>query len=127
MENILSHYIPNISFDIQSLRKIEGDLERKRRDSEGGEPPTEIDLDELEDLAIDDEDFSIRELPDNTARRCFPLRFNGASISGCGRTGHWMLIAGRHVEYSGEFSYLNLSMKIRRKIGEWMHNAAPEV
>lgn len=96
MENILSHYIPNISFDVQSLQKIEGDLERKRRDSGGDGPPTEIGLDELEDLAIDDEDFSIRELPDNTA------------------------------QYSGEYSYLNFSLKIRRKIDEWMHNAAPE-
>jgi Fungal specific transcription factor domain len=31
------------------------------------------------------------------------------------------------IEYSGEFSYLNFSMKIRRKIDEWMQNAAPEV
>jgi hypothetical protein len=87
MENILSHYIPNISFDVQSLQKIEGDLERKRRDSGGDGPPTEIGLDELEDLAIDDEDFSIRELPDNTARMCFPLRFNRVSILRCGCDG----------------------------------------
>lgn len=30
-------------------------------------------------------------------------------------------------EYSGEFSYLNFSMKIRQKIDEWMNTAAPEV
>jgi hypothetical protein len=30
-------------------------------------------------------------------------------------------------EYSGEFSHLNFSMKIRRKIDEWMQHAAPEV
>ena len=30
-------------------------------------------------------------------------------------------------EYSGEFSYLNFSMKIRQKIDEWMQTAAPEV
>lgn len=30
-------------------------------------------------------------------------------------------------EYSGEFSYLNFSMKIRKKIDEWIKAAAPEV
>jgi hypothetical protein len=30
-------------------------------------------------------------------------------------------------EYSGEFSYLNFSMKIRKKIDEWMKTAAPDV
>ena len=30
-------------------------------------------------------------------------------------------------EYSGEFSYLNFSMKIRQKIDEWMKTAAPDV
>lgn len=30
-------------------------------------------------------------------------------------------------EYSGEFSYLNFSNKIRKKIDEWMKTAAPEV
>lgn len=30
-------------------------------------------------------------------------------------------------EYSGEFSYINFSMKIRQKIDEWMKTAAPDV
>lgn len=30
-------------------------------------------------------------------------------------------------EYSGEFSYLNFSMKIKKKIDEWMKAESPEV
>lgn len=37
----------------------------------------------------------------------------------------WWLTTG--AEYSGEFSYLNFSMKIRKKIDEWIKAAAPEV
>lgn len=36
-------------------------------------------------------------------------------------------LTDRCIEYSGEFSYLNFSMKIRKKIDEWMKAAAPEV
>ncbi|RJE17584.1 Transcription factor [Aspergillus sclerotialis] len=96
MERILEYYLPNTSFDIQSLRKAAEDLKNKHRGSESDGPSTRVDVDELEDLAIDDEDFTIKALPDNTT------------------------------QYSGEFSYLNFSMKIRQKIDEWMKTAAPE-
>ncbi|KAL2818764.1 hypothetical protein BDW59DRAFT_175008 [Aspergillus cavernicola] len=97
MERILQHYVPNISFDIQSLRKTAEELTSKHRgsDSEGG-PSITLDTEDLEDLAIDDEDFTIKALPDNTT------------------------------QYSGEFSYLNFSMKIRKKIDEWMKAETPE-
>ncbi|GLA12768.1 hypothetical protein AnigIFM63309_007604 [Aspergillus niger] len=98
MERILQHYVPNISFDIHSLRKMAEDLKHKHRPSglEAGPPSMQLEGDELEDLAIDDEDFTIKALPDNTT------------------------------QYSGEFSYLNFSMKIRQKIDEWMKTSAPE-
>ncbi|KAL2870291.1 uncharacterized protein BJX67DRAFT_370264 [Aspergillus lucknowensis] len=97
MERILQHYVPNISFDIQSLRKTAEELKSKHRgsDSEGG-PSIGLDSEDLEDLAIEDEDFTIKALPDNTT------------------------------QYSGEFSYLNFSMKIRKKIDEWMKAETPE-
>ncbi|KAK1149188.1 hypothetical protein N8T08_006408 [Aspergillus melleus] len=97
MEQILQHYIPNISFDLQSLRKTAEELKYRHRgsDSDGG-PSIRLDEEDFEDLAIDDEDFTIKALPDNTT------------------------------QYSGEFSYLNFSMKIRQKIDEWMKTAAPE-
>ncbi|KAI9369069.1 hypothetical protein BJX61DRAFT_536738 [Aspergillus egyptiacus] len=97
MERILQHYVPNISLDIQSLRKTAEELKSKHRgsDSEGG-PSLTLESEELEDLAIDDEDFTIKALPDNTT------------------------------QYSGEFSYLNFSMKIRKKIDEWMKAETPE-
>ncbi|KAL4864615.1 hypothetical protein BDV12DRAFT_188785 [Aspergillus spectabilis] len=97
MERILQHYVPNISFDIQSLRKTAEELKSKHRgsDSEGG-PSLLLDSEDLEDLAIEDEDFTIKALPDNTT------------------------------QYSGEFSYLNFSMKIRKKIDEWMKAETPE-
>ncbi|KAL2814340.1 hypothetical protein BJX63DRAFT_420900 [Aspergillus granulosus] len=98
MERILQHYVPNISFDIQSLRKTAEELKSKHRgsDSEGG-PSIMLESEDLEDLAIDDEDFTIKALTDNTT------------------------------QYSGEFSYLNFSMKIRKKIDEWMKAETPEV
>ncbi|KAJ9212789.1 transcriptional regulator family: Fungal Specific TF [Paecilomyces variotii] len=96
MEEILAHYVPNISFDIQSLKRFAEDLQLQHRGSDKDGPATQVELDELEDLAIDDEDFTIKALPDNTT------------------------------QYSGEFSYLNFSMKIRRKIDEWMQTSAPD-
>ncbi|KAL4922479.1 fungal-specific transcription factor domain-containing protein [Aspergillus aurantiobrunneus] len=97
MERILQHYVPNISFDIQSLRKTAEELTSKHRgsDSEGG-PSILLDNEDLEELAIEDEDFTIKALPDNTT------------------------------QYSGEFSYLNFSNKIRKKIDEWMKAETPE-
>ncbi|KAJ5136480.1 hypothetical protein N7448_005034 [Penicillium atrosanguineum] len=96
MERLLSYYVPGITFDIQSLRQAAEDLKNKHRDSESDAISTKADANELEDLAIDDEDFMIKALPDNTT------------------------------QYSGEFSYLNFSMKIRKKIDEWMKTAAPD-
>ncbi|KAE8388950.1 hypothetical protein ETB97_010694 [Aspergillus alliaceus] len=97
MERILQHYVPNISFDIQSLRKTAEELKHRHRHSfTEGSPSVRLDEEDFEDLAIDDEDYVVNALPDNTT------------------------------QYSGEFSYLNFSMKIRRKIDEWMQTAAPE-
>ncbi|KAJ5105703.1 hypothetical protein NUU61_003050 [Penicillium alfredii] len=96
MEGILAHYVPNITFDIQSLRQAAKDLQSKHRDSESDVRSTREETHEMEDLALDEEDFTIKALPDNTT------------------------------QYSGEFSYLNFSMKIRKKIDEWMKMAAPE-
>ncbi|RDW81410.1 Zn(II)2Cys6 transcription factor [Aspergillus mulundensis] len=98
MERILQHYVPNISFDVQSLRKTAEELKSKHRgsESEGGGPSVVLDNEDLEDLAIEDEDFTIKALPDNTT------------------------------QYSGEFSYLNFSMKIKKKIDEWMKAETPE-
>jgi hypothetical protein len=70
MERLLSHYIPNITFDIQSLRQAADELKTKRRDSESDVLSTKVDANELEDLAIDEEDFTIKALPDNTTREC---------------------------------------------------------
>ncbi|KAJ5669741.1 hypothetical protein N7462_010811 [Penicillium macrosclerotiorum] len=96
MERLLSYYIPDIKFDIQSLRQAADELKSKHRDSESDAVSTKEDTNDLEDLAIDEEDFTIKALPDNTT------------------------------QYSGEFSYLNFSMKIRKKIDEWMKTTAPE-
>lgn len=69
MERILAHYVPNMSLDIPSLRKAIEDLQRHQREpsiSEG--PTTQAEADDLDDLAIDEESFSIRAFPDNTTR-----------------------------------------------------------
>ncbi|KAJ5596328.1 hypothetical protein N7450_002786 [Penicillium hetheringtonii] len=66
MERLLSHYVPNITFDIQSLRQAADELKTKHRDSESDVVSTKVDANELEDLAIDEEDFTIKALPDNT-------------------------------------------------------------
>lgn len=71
MEQILAHYVPDISFDIPSLRKVAEDLRRKERDqSDPDGPPTQVELDDLDDLTIDDEEFTLCALPDlNTMGR----------------------------------------------------------
>lgn len=121
MERILAHYVPNISFDIPSLRKAVEDLQRDQREpsmSEG--PTTQAEADDLDDLAIDEESFSIRAFPDNTTREC---RLCTQTLGG--HEPYELIICT--TEYSGEFSYLNFSMKIRKKIDEWMQSSAPEV
>lgn len=69
MECLLSHYMPNVRFDIQSLRQAAEDLKSKHRDTGSDAISTRADPNELEDLAIDEEDFTIKAMPDNTTRR----------------------------------------------------------
>lgn len=78
MEGILSHYVPNITFDIQSLRQAAENLKKKQRDSESDAVSVREDPNELEDLAIDDEDFTIKAMPDNTTR----MSNRGGFVSG---------------------------------------------
>uniref|UniRef100_A0A093XMG8 Putative transcriptional regulatory protein C3C7.04 n=2 Tax=Talaromyces marneffei PM1 TaxID=1077442 RepID=A0A093XMG8_TALMA len=80
MERILAHYVPNMSFDILSLRKVAEGLQRDHREqsiSEG--PATQAETDDLDDLAIDEENFSIRAFPDNTTRQCLDFVFQPPS------------------------------------------------
>lgn len=73
MERIIQHYVPNISFDIYSLRKMAEELTHKHRPSGSTETPSmQLEGEDLEDLAIDDEDFTIKALPDNTTRMLLP-------------------------------------------------------
>lgn len=75
MERILEYYVPNTPFDINSLRRAADELKNKHRSSESDGTSMRIDVDELEDLAIDDEDFTIKALPDNTTRMSLDLLF----------------------------------------------------
>lgn len=68
MERILEYYAPDLSFDVQSLRKAAEELKSKHRGSDSDGPSTKVDVDELDDLAIEDEDFMIKAMPDNTTR-----------------------------------------------------------
>lgn len=70
MERLLSHYVPNLTFDIQSLRQAVDELKSTQRESESDAVSTKVDANEMEDLAIDEEDFTIKALPDNTTRGC---------------------------------------------------------
>lgn len=71
MERILAHYAPNMSFDISSLRKVVEDLQRDQREPSISEGlTTQAEAEDLDDLAIDEESFSIRAFPDNTTREC---------------------------------------------------------
>lgn len=72
MEKILSHYAPNLSLDVSSLRKAAESLPGKQRDqvdSDGPSTQVEGDDPDDDDLAIDEEDFSIKAFPDNTMRK----------------------------------------------------------
>lgn len=68
MERILSHYMPNSTFDIHSLRQVAEDLKGKHRGSDSDVFSNQMDGIDMEDLAIDEEDFTIKALPDNTTR-----------------------------------------------------------
>lgn len=76
MERLLSYYVPNITFDIQSLRQAADELKTKHRDSESDAVSTKVDANEMEDLAIDEEDFTIKALPNNQTRECNFLRYH---------------------------------------------------
>jgi hypothetical protein len=66
MERILSHFVPGITFDIPTLQKVAGSL---RSDfSESGNTRNHTDGED-EDLVIDDENFTIKTLPDNSTRQ----------------------------------------------------------
>lgn len=74
MERILSYYAPGLTFDVQSLRQAAEELQSKHRGSESDAQSTKVDANELEDLAIDEEGFTIKALPDNTTRECISAR-----------------------------------------------------
>lgn len=93
MERILHYHLPHLPLDVASLRTAADQLQSQRHRGSSGS----VDVEDLDDLTIDDEEFVIKPMPDDTT------------------------------QYSGEFSYLNFSMKIRRKIDEWIKAAAPEV
>lgn len=77
MERILQHYVPNISFDIQSLRKTAEELKHRHRHSfTDASPSIRLDEEDFEDLAIDDEDYMVKALPDNTTRACYRPNFH---------------------------------------------------
>lgn len=84
MESIVKHFFGDISCDLQNLRRI---VEALR--SEGPEPLGSA-MDEAEDnsdgLSIADEDFTVKELSNNTAH------------------------------YSGEFSHWSFSQRVQQKI-----------
>lgn len=64
MERILHHYVPHLSLDLPSLRTAAEKLNQHHRGSS-------VDVEDLEDLTIDDEDFVIKPMPDNTTRMFF--------------------------------------------------------
>lgn len=72
MERILSHYVPGITFDIPTLQKVADSL---RSDYEQTENRTSHADGDEEDLVIDEEDFTIKTLPDKSTRQS-NLRLN---------------------------------------------------
>lgn len=75
MERILQHFVPNISFDVPSLRKMAENLHKQRGSESETDPSIRVEGDDFEDLAIDDEHFTIKALPDNTTRMLFFYSF----------------------------------------------------
>ncbi|KZF24287.1 hypothetical protein L228DRAFT_275586 [Xylona heveae TC161] len=96
MATIISHFVGDTTtFDIDSLKQLAESLRI--------EPPSrtdsfsEADMQELGNLAIEDEKFTVRPLSDNTAH------------------------------YSGEFSHWSFGERIQRRINEWAREADSEV
>lgn len=64
MERLLKHHLPQLSLDVSSLRTAVEDVQSQRHRGSFGS----VDVEDLEDLTIDDEDFMIKPMPDNTTR-----------------------------------------------------------
>jgi hypothetical protein len=82
LQNIVKHYVPNLSLDLNSLREASGNLPTKRHEDSGSEAAlsAQEELDILGDLALDDEYFTIQTGPNNTTRRLLhPRRINPGS------------------------------------------------
>jgi hypothetical protein len=69
---------------------------------------------DLEDLTLEDENFVVKTLSHNTARKKF-LQSSGFSPAHC------------MTDYSGEFSHWNFSQKVRKRVDQCLVDNITEV
>jgi hypothetical protein len=67
LEKIVKYYAPNLALDVNSLRDVSRNLSVKHQDSDSEAAGSQEELDNLGDLALD-EDFTIQTGPNNTTR-----------------------------------------------------------
>lgn len=122
METLLRNYDPDISLETENLKTMAEALTTK----ENGGPSEMVETspsvtnnqdqtNDVEDLTLD-EDFTVKPLPHNTTRMFTTI--------GCilDELGTYLC-----TDYSGEFSYWNFSMRIKRWIEDWAPNSNSEV
>ena len=67
LEKIASHFLGNISLDVDNLRQI---AERIQGPDKTPADPSIADLDEFDALTLEDENFTVKTVTRSTARRC---------------------------------------------------------
>lgn len=111
MEKIIQHYAGNISMDMESLRVLAESVDKAPEAIRNHRPAPLIDSPGSDYLGVDDENFTVQPLDNNTTREHSPLtRLHSHSTD------------SPRIDYSGEFSHWNFSMRIK----QWIEQCVPE-
>lgn len=106
LEQLVHHLLGDVPMDLNNLRRMAEKASQRSgtgSDDAGAKAGTE----DLDDLTLEDENFTVKTLSQSTARK--HLR--------CVQTRHSPLTF-RTLDYSGEFSHWNFSQKLRRRLSQ---------
>lgn len=106
LERLVQHLLGDVPLDLNNLRRM---ADKAGRRSESDNASAITGTDELDDLTLEDENFTVKTLSQSTAREPVPRL---ATTASCARTDSAAL------DYSGEFSHWNFSQKLRRRLSQ---------
>jgi hypothetical protein len=114
LENLVQHLLGNVPLDLSNLRRMSDKVrQRAAPTSDAGDDRPEPEY--LDDLALEDENFTVKTLSQSIARKCFFLPRNTSKTT--------MTKGG--LDYSGEFSHWNFSQKLRRRLSQCLDSDIP--